>query len=949
LKILQLNVRCLSNKLEELEIFFEEHKPDIVCISEHWQKEEAIESITFKNYYLANYFCRSVSKHGGVAILVKSNIQSARVQLIDDLSFEFHCELVAIEITCLRVTVISAYHSPPPNGNYDFFIDRMQAALANCKTEFRTILAGDFNVNLLSNSNISKTFKELCQCFGLTPLFTIPTREFQNSKTCIDNVVTDLLSDPDKLMSLNTGFSDHKAQCCELFIDTYIKRKTLFKTTRKFSPQNFALFRTILLNINWKQFSNENDSLNEKFDRFHDLLTSAFDQSFPLLKSKDYVRGRDKSWITAGIKISSKKLKMLRLMKNGNNNLEFLNYFRNYKRIFYKVCRSAKRFHYNAFISKVSINKTKSIWKFIKSNKNQNYCDESITLHSNGHVITDPCSVATTLNAHFNRQPRILQCEHSSNLTVSYGKYRNVAHTVYLEPITENELLSMLAEFNNKKAVGFDNISCDILIQFKDILIRPLLSIINDSLSQGIFPERLKLGIIKPLHKGKNVSKNDPNNFRPICNLSIFSKILEKCYISRLTEFFKKHKVFIPQQHGFVEGRSTITALFDFLNGVYEQIDSNLLTYGIFFDIKKAFDSVDHDILLEKAERLGVRGVSSAWLRSYLNNRKVLVEIESLTGNTRSKIRSGPMQTNCGVVQGSVIGPFLFVLFASDVILSENLNSSILYADDISIVVSAVDKFLLSSKAQSIVNSLTDWAHHNKLEINQSKSYTTEFFNRHSSNNSENLGCGFENIDTFKLLGLTLDSKLTWVPHVDRIAKNIASGCYLIRRLKDYCEIDTLRIVYFAYVQSFCSYGVIFWGHSSNIYRILKLQKWAIRAMLGLRRRESCKEHFRSLKILTIPALVVLSSYKFVIENKEKFFMNDNTGNRLRLRHSISYPSHRTSLYERGPFYQCAKIFNKLPACYRKLDTDMYKKIKTLKNLLIDKCPYTIEAFLQDL
>jgi hypothetical protein len=939
LKLLQLNVRSISNKLEELEIFFNVHQPDVICISEHWQASEAIVTYKLENFHLANSFCRSTNIHGGVAIFIKNGIKSKRIPSIDSISTEFDCELAAVELTDYRTVIISAYHSPPPNGSFESFIDKMQVALSECRNMNNIVLAGDFNIDLLQKTTISDIFIDLCECFGIKPLFLIATRLSHSSGTCIDNVFTDLPFDPDKLISLHTGFSDHNAQLCELIACSKLNnQKIKYKILRKFSATNYEKFSSLLIDKNWEQLLNNCNHVNIKFNEFHDFITYIFDISFPLTRSKINTLKENKSWITAGIKVSSQRLKSLRLIKNKNNDTEFLDYFKNYKRIFYKVCRAAKRNCFKSLILKSSSNKTKSTWKFINSYVRPNESDDSIVLEHSDRILTNPIDVANLLNDLFNENTPAPKLDYHPDIT----KYSaSVVQTCYIEPVSEIEMLGILNSFKNKRAVGFDGISCELLLRFKEFLLSPITHIVNESLRQGVFPERLKLGVIKPLCKNLNKSKRDPKNYRPISNLSVFSKILEKSFILKTTSFLRKNKIIIPEQHGFLEGRSTITALFDFINKVYEQIDKSFLTSGMFFDISKAFDTVDHRVLLEKVERWGIRGTSNAWLASYLSNRVQVVETRAVIGSTEQRIVSRSVNSNCGVVQGSVIGPYLFILFASDIPFPDTLDQGVLYADDISEVFSAMDEKCLSDKAQSLVSTLSVWANSSRLQLNIEKSFLMRFRNRMMSD--DNLECGLENVQKYKLLGIMLDSKLNWTPQLDSVAKRVASGCHLIKRLRTYCDLATLRAVYCAYIQCSCTYGIIFWGNATGVDRILKLQKWAVRTMLGLKRRDSCREHFKSLKIMTVPALFIFYCYQFIIKYKSKFFPTACSGGYdVRPRCVVKYPPHRTAFFEKCPYYQCARIFNRLPLQLRKLDNEK-RQINLLKEILINDPPYSVD------
>lgn len=211
LKLLQVNVRSISNKFEELETFFCITTPDVICISEHWQSRESLPSFSFEGYNLANYFCRPNSNHGGVAVYVRPTLEYRTVSEVDDLSVEFDCEMAAIEIPSCHLVVISIYHSPPPNGNYSRFFKILYDTLIFNKRDLFTFIAGDFNVNFLSNTHESKLLIDLLSSFNLRCLIDVPTRVTNNSWTCIDNIITDYPISMCEAKSIPSGFSDHNA------------------------------------------------------------------------------------------------------------------------------------------------------------------------------------------------------------------------------------------------------------------------------------------------------------------------------------------------------------------------------------------------------------------------------------------------------------------------------------------------------------------------------------------------------------------------------------------------------------------------------------------------------------------------------------------------------------------------------------------------------------------
>jgi hypothetical protein len=424
--------------------------------------------------------------------------------------------------------------------------------------------------------------------------------------------------------------------------------------------------------------------------------------------------------------------------------------------------------------------------------------------------------------------------------------------------------------------------------------------------------------------------------------------LFEKCFILKVNNFLKKHNVIIAEQHGFTQNRSTTTALFSFLNGIYEKLDQQERVSGVFYDLSKAFDLVNHDTLLEKIEKWGLRGLANSWIKSYLTNRKEKVEIYHAFSNGTRSVSSRTVTSTCGVVQGSVLGPFLFTLFINDMVIPREAYKLVLYADDISLLIAHKEEKGIADKVRVVSSKIYEWAELNNLMVNCEKTSVLGFYNRIAQNHIDSVDLKLrknETIKEIKLLGLILDPVLKWSAHIDNLANRISSYCYLLRRLRTSCDTKTLKMVYCAYIHSLCSYGIIFWGNSSSSNRILRMQKIAIRNMMGLRRQESCVPYFRSLRILTVTALYIYSCYEFVIKNNA-YFINGVLGeHNLRPRDKIKIPQHNTSKFKQSPIYRCLFIYNSLPPYFRKKENHE-KSLRRLKEELLDRAPYTLDDFL---
>ena len=362
------------------------------------------------------------------------------------------------------------------------------------------------------------------------------------------------------------------------------------------------------------------------------------------------------------------------------------------------------------------------------------------------------------------------------------------------------------------------------------------------------------------------IKKDDKilNNYRPISLLPVLSKVFEKVVYNQLYDYFTLHNLLYNSQHGFKRLHSTETATLEFIDRIYKVLDSGELPITVFLDLSKAFDTLDHGILLQKLKHYGVTGISLKWFESYLMNRSQYVQLDSGYSN--------PLHITTGVPQGSILGPLLFIIYINDLYLASPKFESILYADDTTLI-SSLCTFNYSLSSNNDVsnninlelNKVHDWLVANKLSLNIPK---TKFmvFSFSQSRTEINLNLKLDNTDIertseFNFLGLIVNENLNWNAHIHKIENKLARVVGIFKRLHSSLPPDALLLIYNALFLPHINYSILAWGLSCK--RISTLQKSAIRLMCSATFRAHTEPLFKKLKILKVSDLLYLKALKF--------------------------------------------------------------------------------------
>ena len=366
----------------------------------------------------------------------------------------------------------------------------------------------------------------------------------------------------------------------------------------------------------------------------------------------------------------------------------------------------------------------------------------------------------------------------------------------------------------------------------------------------GYFPTHLKIARLIPTYKSGEAS--DPTNYRPIASLPFLSKIVERVIAIRLNYFLEKNSIISNCQFGFQKSKSTFNALHQLTEKIYSSLNDKQYLTSIFIDLKKAFDSVNHKVLLEKMELAGIRGMALEWFRSYLSDREYFVRIGSSSSNS--------IKTNIGLPQGSILGPICFLLYIKDFPnISNNLHVT-LCADDTTVSIADENSFNLSHIINNELLKISNWTKSNRLTINTNKTEALIFTTRKISEapqvklNNEKIIFG----DCTKFLGVLIDKNLRFDKHVSHILSKVSKNAGILYRIRDSLSMQARLNFYYGFIYPYLTYNVAIWGSASQttINPLIIQQKRIIRTICNANKYDHTSPLFYRLKILKLSDIV---------------------------------------------------------------------------------------------
>ena len=931
--------------------------PSFIGISEIGKKNIRNRKKQLKHFGYNLKFEEPQKVRGGVGLVYdnsidlkkRSDLRMKQPPNIKDVDFEniwYQANLKTI-----GKTVIAVIYKHPNSSvkGLEYFRESLKTSIKKVNEEkLNLIILGDINIDGLrvnQNNNV-KQFFTMTLDNDVLPVITIPTRIQDDKVSTIDHIFinNNLIRNTTHRLggSIFHDISDHLPVFLSIDNNRDAPELKERAKVRIYGEKNKQKFKEELAKVDWKQVFQSTDP-DTALDEFYKMFNSVINECFPI-KTISRKRAKDKPWINLQLrkKIQRRdrlfKIKTLRpSIYNKENHRKFRN----------EVHKELEQAEISYYREKMSTDKKnlKNLWDIAgsiinpKKSKKSNFIKQLII---NKKRVTKDKDIADGINDFFSTIGNKLA--EDITVTKDFRDYLNnpCAENLDSTPASLNEIIKIINDLQGKKAGGDDGIRPLFLKLGVDSVSKPIHHIVNLSIEHCKVPDKLKIAKVIPVHKKKD--KDIPGNYRPISLLSAINKILEKVICKRLTDFLEKHKIIFKYQFGFRKKHSTIQAVVEIVDNIIEHIEKGFLVAGIYLDLSKAFDCVDHEILLHKLHHYGIRGNMYKWIKDYLSNRKQF----TFVNNTTSSLQ----QVNIGVPQGSVLGPLFFIVYVNDISAATGADQVRLFADDSNIFVSDKKPTQLKEKMVDKMGELNLWFTSNKMTNNVSKAAYSIFTNQTTipaALNTVTIGRDvIKRVKYSRYLGLQLDDKLEWNEHHDILKAKLRKTLNAFKIVKNYLTTEQKRVMYYAYFFSRLQYGIELFGHTSkgHMKELQVLQNRALKVLYKKDFLTPTKELHKNCKVIMVKDIQNLNILKFVFKQRkgeapeafENYFTENNAIHNHQTRQAGNlHPNKPKTRYgNKSIKYYGANLWNSLSMKARSTDVTLKCFAKKIKESLLE-------------
>ena len=946
LKIGHLNVGNggLLHHLDELTSLCDLFKPDVLAVSETWLNQNTpTDCANIIGYdFLRRDKPKDLIGAQGVGLYIKHGISYTQRS---DLELDgLMCTGVQINLQNRKpLNIVVLYRHPHSPVSFYKLAEELFTMLDSKSST--SIITGDFNINyniLHERNSPARKLDDIAAAHGFKQTIKLPTRITETTTTCIDLTFTNAPNFTAGVAIVSVA--DH------LLNYINIGRRPTQSNHRYIMSRNFRKLDTDKLLEDLKQIPwNVTECFNSVNDAWHAwkcLYTDVINTHAPLRKFRA-PKSAKIPWYDEKIdKMKKLRDQFHRRATIGNLAIDWLRYRQTRNKVT-ELVRKAKKEYYSSMIEN-NRGDSKSTWKILKDLLPKRSDGGITSLEENGSIITDFKEICNVFNNYFIDISTKLAAsiKNVKTLPLEYlGNFLPNVTTVFkFKNVTENEVLKMLKSIPNGKATGVDNLQVRILKISAPAIAKSLAYIINLSLSSGEFPKDWKSARISPIFK--KGSKTEPGNYRPVSVLPVVSKFIERVVHQQLYHYLDKNKLLCTHQSGFRKKHSCQTSLHRLNEKLYSELESGKMVGLVALDLKKAFDTVNHSVLLDKMSYYGVQDKELKWFQTYLTDRLQLC--------TMFNNRSEAQQIKCGVPQGSILGPLMFILYVNDMPTCFTKCDVNIYADDTAFYYAANDLSTIKNVLKSELKSVFEWLCANKLSLHIGKTNSllicSQQKRRHLTNTNLSLdldGDDIEQVSSLKYLGVIIDENLKYKEYMDALIGKLNRSIGIVRRASRYVDQITRVTLYNTLVLPHIDYCSTVWGKSickKDLSRLQRIQNSAMRIILECHYRTHICDMLKTLKWLSVEQRldynICCQMWKIVNKQAPSYLNHINVqtstvhnyNTRAASQNNIHVAhSHKNSLKANG-----TEAWNSLPPHIKNCDNFRHFKNLLLKHIRMD-------------
>jgi exonuclease III len=913
--ICHVNIRSIRANFRSLIASFNDqiNNLDVLILSEINCQAEDVAKFSIKNYrQLAKP--RSQGRGGGLLFYVRESFK------VQDFCFKFDQNVAESSGVILNNEILIVAFYRPPSKSKPEFNKQLDNFLQKESIKFSNIvICGDININLKEDSDVNSNYISTLSEHGFSSCISFSTRAETTTVSSSATLIDHIFLKTNKFDAISSvivqKIADHFPTILTLY-EVERERPPLFRVKTDFKQLNKDLSR-----FKWKKCAFDKNNVNETFDNVSRVIKTAHEVNTYTeeVRHNKFDKRFNKNWVTEKLKvlIAERDRLFRRMRSNKTNKLYQIEYKKFRNKLNCKLKNAERTFNINKLKScQGNIKETWSVLNGILG-RTRNSLDENITRYMSKYYSAE--EILSGFGQHFSQ---------AANANSHKCDFRALTHTtqthtlqcLYLPPAKFVHIEYIVKRLNKKKGPGHDSVTVTDVQNAGEKLIDLLTNTLNTCIKLSIFPDPLKIALIRPLYKAGIHKIFD--NYRPISILPVFDKIFEKYLDFHLSNFLKDFNIIDQRQFAYQKGRNVNELFSDLSDYINDNISKKHHTAAIFIDYKKAFDVIDHNLLLKKLHKIGIQGPVLNLFKSYLSNRKFAVMINGE--------KSELFDITSGVPQGSILGCKLFIIYMLDLFQVVKNCKIVMFADDVCLLFSDPVFKTCNQILQKEFDSVIEWSHDNNICINMKKTVCMHFCLKSLRKDEERLNlicheydclhrfqvnCNCDALAQVKncvYLGLHLDEDFTWKLHIKHLVSKLRSVVRELTFAKANLTHGARRILYFSLAHSHLHYGITAWG-VANLTSLLNIQERLLYKMCSEKDKNSVENLFKFWNVLPVDKV-----FEFNILVSRYF---DNHGTLRQHSHNTRSsqfdvyfePRSENSYAERTNQYIVPRLWNSLP------------------------------------